>query len=43
MVDEALNVLEWVARDAYRYEHTTCAFGMSLLNPCAFNVGGIIL
>ena len=27
IVDEAMDMLEWVARDTYEFEHITCASG----------------
>ena len=31
-INEALDLLEWVARDNYEFEKITCAFGMSFPN-----------
>jgi len=34
---EAMDLLEWVARDTYEFEKVACASGMSFSNSCAFH------
>jgi len=36
-IDEALDLLEWVARDTYEFENIMYAFGLSCSDPCVFH------
>ena len=36
-VDDAWNLLEWVAWDSFEFEKASCVSGYSFPNPCAFN------
>ena len=35
-VDDAWNLLEWVAWDSFEFEKASCVSGYSFPNPCAF-------